>query len=141
MKYIWILLLWPSIALATINDYLHKANGKIATIYGVGEMDCGSKKRPRRCTKGALTSTGIPLDPHNVATAALSLPVNYLLKPLWVYLKLEGGNCVRIRLIDKKSMNEHSPWDLTPAAIIQLGAKASRTWSGRVYLCEVVPTV
>jgi hypothetical protein len=121
-----------------IYEHLNNASGKKAHTYGWQELSCSSLTKPTPCVKGAKTASGVTFDP-DVASFAFALPVTYRVKPMKVLLRLKGGVCKWIWLLDKKNMRmiEKAPWDLTKAAITLLGGKASSSWSGIVEVCKL----
>ena len=124
----------------TILELLIIASGLTATTYGVhGEMYCGDIGKPRPCEYGAITASGDIFDPAEV-TAAVAAPTRLRMKPVYVWLRVEGGECHQVRVNDK--MNPRylgvRGFDLTPATVQLLtGKPATRHWSGKVFVCAV----
>lgn len=118
--------------------YLKIASGLTATVYGFGEMKCGDYNAiPQPCSPEAVTASGEQFTPY-LPTGALAAPQFLLLKSQIVYLRIEHGRCVPIRINDKM----HEKWigrrgfDLTPQAVFALtGRVPEKTWSGRVFVC------
>jgi hypothetical protein len=119
-----------------LEAFLAEAHGEVATVFGFGELSCGSGKKPRRCLKGLKTASGEDFDPDK-AQVALALPLKMKMTPRNIWLKLKNGQCTQLRLTDKKSLRiKRKPWDMTPGAVRALGAKPTPYWSARVFLCE-----
>jgi hypothetical protein len=117
--------------------YILLASGHIATLYGTGELRCGPVGQPEACAAGATTSSGETFHPEK-PTAAVAIPNKYHVRPGYVLLRLEGGECKPIRINDRMNeryVNSQIRWDLSPAAVKLLGGEPSPTWSGRVFLC------
>lgn len=129
--------LFPRKLLAdTMETFLAEAHGEIATVFGFGELSCGSGKRPRRCLKGLKTASGEDFDP-NKPQVALALPLKMKVIPRNIWLRLKNGRCTQVRLTDKKSQKvKGKPWDMTPGAVRALGDVPTPYWSARVFLCE-----
>lgn len=109
--------------------WITNATFSIATTYGYGEYSCISQDH--RCTSGAITASGEIFDP-NLPTAAIYLPVNMKLRPVWVWLKYKE-KCARIRINDKKGKKG---FDLSPMALKLLGVKPHKSWSGKIEVCN-----
>lgn len=123
--------------LESLFQFILAAHNSIATVYGYSESYCGVNGAAVKCEKGAVTSSGEIFDPE-IATMALAVPNDILIRPTMVVIRIESGPCRAIRLNDRKNENAahtESRWDLTPAAILVLGGKPTPTWSGRIYLC------
>lgn len=108
-----------------------------ATIYGVGEMRCGDIGKPVPCDSRAITASGERFDPTAV-TAAVPMPTNHKMRPRIIWVKNHKGECIEIRLNDKKNPRYIGTGglDLTPAAVFAItGKMPTRYWSGRVELC------
>lgn len=114
------MLLWILLALTTK-----------ASTYGYGEKMCG--EQAKECDTSQLTASGLPFNPSEI-TAAVNMPKEYRVRPMLVYLKLEGSyQCHAVVVNDKKG---RKGLDLTPATLSLLGAKPRRTWSGNVIGCN-----
>jgi hypothetical protein len=119
--------------------YLLLASLVPSTTYGYGEIMCGDVGKPRRCSDGAVTASGLVFD-TKVPQVALALPARMRLKSRRIKLRLPGGKCQTVTLADK--MNERyigvRGFDLNPAALELLTGKgAVPHWSGRVELCDI----
>lgn len=121
-----------------LSDYINASNGKRATTYGYGEPSCGNTIKPEPCYKGQKTASGVEFDPK-VASLALALPIKFRLRPTKILVRLKGGSCKLLWLLDKKNykMFNSAPWDLSPEAVKVLGGKASRIWSGIIEVCKI----
>lgn len=123
----------------TLFELLVIASGLISTTYGYGEVMCGDIHSPRPCAAGAITASGVAFDPR-LPQVALAAPTHLRLPASHIWLRVPGGECRRIALVDK--MNPRyigvRGFDLTPRAVELLtGKPATRHWSGRVYVCSV----
>jgi len=109
-----------------------------ATMYGVGEDYCGDyDAEPEACAHGAITASGEVFNPEQL-TAAVPMPRNRILRVAVVQLRAFDGECLTIRIIDKKNERfvGNSGLDLTPAVVAALtGKEATRHWSGKVDAC------
>jgi hypothetical protein len=106
----------------------------LSTTYGFSEYNCGDIGKPRPCIKGAITASGIELDPDK-PQAAIFAPTKMILRPKWI-----NGNCVRIHLVDKGNPRYigKRAFDLTPEAVRLLtGRPATPYWSAKLYPCKV----
>ena len=109
-----------------------------STTYGYGEKMCGDPGHARTCDKGAVTASGIKLDPE-LPQVAIAAPASMLLKAQRIGLQVPGGKCVWVSLVDK--MNERwigvRGFDLTPGALKLLtGKPATKYWTGQVSVCK-----
>ena len=120
-------------------DFIQRADGMTGTTYGWGEMMCGDIGKPVPCDKNATTASGQPFDPE-LPTAAIAAPTRLRMPSggFEVYLKVEGGECAKILVNDKKNPRfiDKKPWDLTKGALEALGVDATRHWSGKVFICK-----
>ena len=87
---------------------------------------------------GGITASGEKFEPFNEPSAAVAMPRNVRMRPKWVYLRVESGDCHMIRVNDK--MNQRyvgkRGFDLSPSAQELLtGNAASKNWSGKVFVC------
>ena len=109
-----------------------------STTYGYGEFMCGDIGKPVPCAKGAITASGIEFDP-SLPMAAIAAPTKFVLRAKVIGLRVEGGKCKRIHLVDK--MNPRyigvRGFDLSPAAVKLLTGDAHPKWSGRVEVCQL----
>jgi len=115
------------------------ASGLVSTTYGFGEYMCGDIGSPAPCVEGAVTASGVTFDPE-APQAAIAAPTSYKLKPTHIYLKVDGGKCKKIALVDKMNPRYigRRGFDLTPKAVQLLtGKPAVSTWSGIVHVCGV----
>lgn len=114
------------------------AHGLRATTYGWGGWNCGDIGNPQPCVYGAITASGEVFDP-DIPSAAVAAPSNLHIEGVWVWLRVDGGPCVKIRVNDKSNPRwiGHRGFDLSPAAVKLLTGQATKYWSGKVYLCEV----
>lgn len=121
-----------------IYKYVEGGHDKTATTYGWGEMMCGDVGKARSCSEGAITASGQVFDPE-LPTAAIAAPFNLRMPKtgVEVYMKVEGGECTKILVNDKKNPRfiGKKPFDLTPGALRALGVNPTRHWSGKVLLC------
>jgi hypothetical protein len=121
-----------------IIKYLLLASFLRSTTYGYGELKCGDVGKARTCDKGAVTASGVEFNP-DVASVAVSAPFKLRLKSQWIRLRVAGGKCHKLKLLDKmhpRYIGERG-FDLTPAAVRLLTGKAAApNWSGRVELCR-----
>lgn len=123
--------------LESLFSFILAAHGTLSTVYGYGEKMCGINGAEVKCERGVITASGEMFDP-DIASAALAVPNNIIMRPGWVVMRLESGPCKPIKLNDRKHerySHSEARFDLTPAAVIVLGGKPSPTWSGRIYLC------
>ncbi len=109
-----------------------------STTYGYGEFMCGDVGKPRPCEKGAITASGVEFDPTK-PMAAIAAPFNMVLKAQVIGLRVEGGKCKRIHLVDKMNPRYIGKrgFDLSPAAVRLLTGDAHPGWSGRVEVCSL----
>lgn len=109
-----------------------------ATIYGMNEYYCGDyDQKPTQCTQGLVTASGEIFDPGEL-TAAVPMPRNRVLKVSEIQLRAFDGQCLKIRITDKKHERYvgNGGIDLTPAAVKALtGKPANRFWSGKLVQC------
>lgn len=114
------------------------ANGLVSTTYGYGERMCGDIGTPAECKRGALTASGIPLEP-SAPMAAIFAPTKMRLKAQWIQLRVPDRECKWVLLADKgnpRFIGERG-FDLTPAAVELLtGESAHPNWSGKVEVCD-----
>lgn len=108
-----------------------------STTYGHGELMCGDVGKARKCELGAITASGVMFDP-SVPSIAIAAPFGLPIEPTKVTLRLPGGKCHEVWLLDK--MNPRwigvRGFDLTPAAVELLTGKAATPyWSGVVEVC------
>jgi hypothetical protein len=117
-------------------EYIVMALMKTATIYGFGESYCGDIGKAVPCDHRAITASGEPFDPKK-PTAAIPMPAKRIMRPTVIWLKTVTGECVAIRLNDKKNARYigNGGLDLTPAAVSVLGHDAHKAWSGKVEAC------
>ena len=121
-----------------IEYYLMIASLVPSTTYGHGELMCGDVGKPVACAVGAVTASGVPFNPA-VPMVAIAMPANRRLVARHVWLRVEGGECRRVRLTDKMNARYIGVrgFDLTPAAVRLLtGKPATKHWSGRVEVCK-----
>jgi hypothetical protein len=121
-----------------VEYYLMIASLVPSTTYGYGEKMCGDIGKPVACSVGAVTASGVPFNPA-VPMVALAMPTNRRLVARHVWLRVEGGECKRVRLTDKMNPRYIGKrgFDLTPAAVTLLtGKPATKHWSGRVEVCK-----
>lgn len=114
------------------------ASGLLATTYGWGSHNCGDIGKPRPCEYGAVTASGITFDP-DYPMAAVAAPTRMRMRPVFVRLRVEGGECRTILIADKMNPRyiHKRGFDLTPAAQALLtGEDPKPYWSARVYVCE-----
>jgi hypothetical protein len=118
--------------------YLILANGLLSSTYGWGENNCGDIGKAVPCQAGAITASGIKLD-HSSPQAAIAVPKNYRLKATYIRLRIEGGKCTDIHLVDKMNPRYIGKrgFDLTPKALHMLGVKGHRDWTGKIYVCNI----
>jgi hypothetical protein len=108
-----------------------------ATIYGMGERNCGDPGKAVPCDSRAITASGEKFDPAAV-TAAVPMPANRKMRPKTIWVKNHKGECIEVRLNDKKNPRYvgSGGLDLTPAAVFAITGKVpTRYWSGRIELC------
>lgn len=121
-----------------IYSMLLLASGLPATVYGYGEQYCGDAHQYRRCEKGAVTASGVGFDP-SLPQVAVAAPSDLLVRPTWIGLRVLGGPCVKVHLVDKMSPKwvGRRGFDLTPAAVDALtGGKSHKSWSEKVFVCD-----
>lgn len=124
-----------------LSYYLMLASGLLSTIYGFGEWNCGDVGSPKPCAEGAITASGEDFNPQ-LPQVAIAAPFNMRLKAMPIWLRVEGGLCYKVQLVDK--LNERyvgiRGFDLTPAAVALLtGKDATEYWSGVVHVCDIRP--
>ena len=119
-------------------DFIQRSDGMTGTTYGWGEKMCGDIGKPVPCDKNATTASGHSFDPE-LPTAAIAAPTRLRMpkEGFEVYLKVEGGECSKILVNDKKNPRfiDKKPWDLTKGALKALGVDPTRHWSGKVFIC------
>lgn len=96
----------------------------ISSTYGFGEWNCGDIGKAKPCIKGQPTASGVLLDP-DAPQAAIAAPTNMRMRPVTVYMRVPGGPCVAIQVIDKMNpryIGERG-FDLTPGALRALGVE------------------
>lgn len=121
----------------TLETLLLIASGLMSTTYGHDELACGDVKTPRPCSIGAVTASGVPFDP-SLPQVAIAAPERFILKHSVIGLRIKGGQCKSVNLVDKM----HHRWigergfDLTPAAVRLITGKApTEHWSGVLFVC------
>ncbi len=122
----------------SVMSYLLLASLLRSTTYGYNELKCGDVGKAVPCSKGAVTASGVEFNP-DVASVAVSAPFKLRLKSQWIRLKVAGGKCHKLKLLDKMHPRYIGKrgFDLTPAAVKLLTGKAgTKVWSGRVELCR-----
>lgn len=121
-----------------IETFLLIASLMRSTTYGYGELMCGDVGSPRPCEKGAITASGVEFDPTK-PMAAIAAPFNFVLKAKVIGLRVEGGKCRRIHLVDKMNPRYIGKrgFDLSPAAVKLLTGDSHPNWSGRVEVCNL----
>ncbi len=122
----------------TLTAFLMLASLLDSTTYGYGEKMCGDVGKPVVCAKGAITASGEPFDVE-VPQVALALPAKWRVRAQRIKLRVSGGKCQWVRLVDK--MNARwvglRGFDLNPAALSLLtGNRAIKHWTGRVEICR-----
>lgn len=96
----------------------------LSSTYGFGEYNCGDIGKPKPCVKGQPTASGVLLDP-NLPQAAIAAPTNLRMYPVSVYMRVPGGPCVAIQVVDKMNPRYIGKrgFDLTPGALRALGVE------------------
>lgn len=115
------------------------ASGLVSTVYGLGEQNCGDIGEPVACTHGAITASGVPFNP-DIPQIAIAAPSEYRLRPTTIRIRIEGGKCHKVQLVDKMNPRYvgQRGFDLTPAAVRLLtGQPATLFWSAPVYVCDI----
>lgn len=94
----------------------------LSSTFGYGEYNCGNIGHPKPCIKGQPTASGIPLDP-DAPQAAVAAPTNLRMYPVTVYMRVSGGPCVAIEIVDKMNPRYigRRGFDLTKGALRALG--------------------
>lgn len=113
------------------------ASGLLSTTYGHGEINCGDIGSPVPCEVGAVTASGVPFDP-SLPQAAVAAPSDLRLRARSIKLRVDGGPCRKIQLVDKMNPRYIGKrgFDLTPEAVRLLtGKPATAAWSGIVHVC------
>lgn len=123
----------------SIFDLLIIASGLTATTYGYGEKNCGDIGFPVACDSMATTASGVRFVPTE-AQVAIAAPTNLRIQATSIYLRVAGGPCKLVQLVDK--MNPRyigvRGFDLSPGAVELLtGQPASPRWSGVVHVCSI----
>lgn len=117
------------------------ASGLLSTTYGWGESYCGDIGKPVPCQRGAITASGVEFNPA-LAQAAIAAPSHVRFKPTYIMLKVDGGKCRRVHLVDKSNPRwvGRRGFDLTPEAVrVLTGRTPTKHWSGIVHVCGVKP--
>jgi len=111
-------------------------SGLPASVYGFGENNCGDSHSARTCADGATTASGEVFNPQ-LATAAIPIKGDRVLRPFDIWLRVDGGVCSIIRVNDKLNPRYKlkRSFDLTPGALKKLGVKPNKYWSGNVFKC------
>jgi len=123
----------------TLLELLITASGLISTTYGHGEKFCGDIGKAVACELGAITASGVRFDPQ-LPQAAIAAPIRMVMRDSFVWLRVAGGPCSKIHLVDKMNPRYIGKrgFDLSPAAVELLtGKPATRHWSGVVHVCSV----
>jgi hypothetical protein len=110
-----------------------------STTYGYGELMCGDIGKARKCSKGAVTASGVVFDP-SVPMVAIAAPIKLRLRAEYIGLRVPGGTCQRVLLADKMNPRYIGKrgFDLNPAALSLItGEPAHKAWSGRVEVCQL----
>lgn len=117
-------------------EFIELALSLPATIYGLGERNCGDVDRPVACAEGAVTASGEPFNPHEIA-AAVPAPEKTILRPLTICLLSKDGKHVYVRINDKANSRwiGHRGLDLTPGAWKALGYEPTRWHSAKLRRC------
>lgn len=108
----------------------------LSSTYGYQEWNCGDIGKPKPCDFGAITASGEVFDPE-LPTAAVFMPTNIVMRPVNVWMQVEDGPCVKVRVNDKgnpRYIGERA-FDLSPRSLELLIGYRSPTWSGRVTTC------
>ena len=119
--------------------YMLWASGLFATVYGFGERYCGNPGKPVPCIEGIPTASG-ELVSHKIPQVAVPMPKNLIVRPVWISLRVEGGPCRRVRVVDKKNWRyiQRGGFDLNPKAVkVLTGRWPTKSWSAKVFLCDV----
>ena len=120
-----------------LDQLLLIASGLLASTYGHGEQMCGDIGKPVPCRYGAITASGVIFDPKK-PQAAIAAPTDYVITERTIYLRVRGGTCQPIQLVDKMNPRYigNRGFDLTPAAVRLLtGKPASEFFLQPVYVC------
>jgi hypothetical protein len=115
----------------------HAFVAALSTTYGYSEQNCGHVDVPAPCAYGAVTASGEVFDPE-LPTAAVFAPTKTIMRPTDVWMQVEDGPCVKIRVNDKGNPRYIGKrgFDLTPKALELLTGNRSPSWSGRVTQCK-----
>lgn len=112
-------------------EYIQLAMGLPATLYGLGEYNCGDPGKAVACLEGATTASGDPFDPNEL-TVAIPLPTNRILRPITICLQHpETKRQVWVKVNDKANQRWIGlrGFDVTPAVFTALTGKPARPWS------------
>lgn len=119
-------------------QYIAIASGLVSTVFGFGEHRCGNPGHAIACVDGIPTASGVLLS-SKIAQAAVPMPKNTRTVPKWTFLKIAGGPCVPVRIVDKKHWRyiRKGGFDLNRKSVELLTGKvAIKSWSGRVFVCK-----
>lgn len=120
-----------------MNIFISLAIAQSATIYGMGEHNCGEPHKPVACNSMALTASGEVFNPYEIA-AAVPAPKNRRIRTTHIWIKDYKGHCIKLKINDKKNWRYigNGGLDLTPAAVQAItGKMPTWYWSGRLEIC------
>ena len=102
-----------------------------ATIYGMGEKNCGDPGMAVACDTNAVTASGERFDP-SYYTAAVPAPTNRKMRPVLICIRNpDTGKMVKVWVNDKANARwqGNRGLDLTPAAYEALTGRKVTKWS------------
>jgi rare lipoprotein A (peptidoglycan hydrolase) len=104
--------------------------------YGYSEKNCGSIGENKPCEYGAITASGETFDPE-LPTAAVFAPTKLKITPVDVFMQIDDGPCVQVRVNDKGNPRYIGTraFDLSPKALELMTGSRSPKWTGRVKQC------
>lgn len=120
-----------------IESFLLLASGLLASTYGYGELFCGDIGKARPCSYGAITASGVIFDPDK-PQAAIAMPQEIPIVERTIYLRIAGGPCRPIQLVDKMNprfIGERG-FDLSPRAVQDLTGKRDENFLQAVFVCK-----
>lgn len=116
--------------------YVLLASNHVSYVYGFGENSCHGP-----CTEGVSRTASGDLLSKNIPSVAVPIPKGIPLQIMWIGLRTQNGKCTLVKINDRTSyaLVGKRGFDLSPAAQKAITGIRSKTWSGRLELCDPAP--